>query len=101
MKWRYLMIFSTRFSNNNKLLKQLCAYLSAQQDKTMSTNDNNAKVCQTLLDDALAACVIGRNGNVSFFYGDEGALTNNVADAAIILEAISNLLANQKMREVK
>lgn len=66
----------------------------------MTNINNNAKVCQTILEDALAGCVIGKNGNVSFFYGDEGVLTNNVADAAIILDAISTLLANQKAREI-
>ncbi|MBT3136325.1 hypothetical protein KL866_14705 [Alteromonas sp. ALT199] len=67
----------------------------------MNNDDSNAKVCQHLLDDALAACVIGRNGNVCYFYGDDGVLTNNVADAAIILEAIAQLLANQTARECK
>ena len=67
----------------------------------MTSDDSNAKICQHLLDDALAACVIGRNGNVCYFYSDDGVLTNNSADAATILGAIAQLLANQKAREHK
>ncbi len=67
----------------------------------METDNANAKVCQTLLDDALAGCVVSRTGKVGFFYGDDGLFTTNPTDAAMILATIAQLLARRNAEENK
>ncbi len=57
-----------------------------------SEQDNLVKqICVPLMDEALAACVITRDGKVAFGFGDNCDFSEDASDAAIILEMIGKL----------
>lgn len=50
-----------------------------------------SEICSPLISDALAACVVTRDGKVVFGFGDKCEFSTNAADAALILELIGRL----------
>lgn len=50
-----------------------------------------SEICSPLISDALAACVVTRDGKVAFGFGDKCEFSTNAADAALILELIGRL----------
>jgi len=57
-----------------------------------SKQDNLVKqICVPLMDEALAACVITRDGKVAFGFGDNCDFSEDETDTAMILELIGKL----------
>ena len=50
-----------------------------------------SEICSPLVSDALAACVVTRDGKVAFGFGGKCEFSTNAADAALILELIGRL----------
>lgn len=50
-----------------------------------------SEICSPLISDALAACVVTRDGKVAFGFGDKCEFSTDAADAALILELIGRL----------
>lgn len=64
-----------------------------------STRENLVKqVCTPLMDEALAACIVTRDGKVAFGFGDNCDFSFNATDAAMILELIGKLTELKKQR---
>lgn len=57
-----------------------------------SKQDNLVKqICVPLMDEALAACVVTKDGKVAFGFGDSCDFSEDASDAAMILELIGKL----------
>ena len=57
-----------------------------------STQENLVKqICTPLMNEALAACVVTRNGKIAFRFGDSCKFSDDATDAAMILELIAKL----------
>ena len=50
-----------------------------------------SEICSPLISDALAACVVTRDGKVAFGFCDKCEFSTDAADAALILELIGRL----------
>lgn len=60
-----------------------------------------SEICSPLISDALAACVVTRDGKVAFGFGDKCEFSTDAADAALILELIGRLteLKSSRMQD--
>lgn len=50
-----------------------------------------SEFCSPLISDALAACVVTRDGKVAFGFGDKCEFSTDASDAALIFELIGRL----------
>jgi len=57
----------------------------------METDNLVKQICVPLMDEALAACVVTRDGKVAFGFGDNCHFSGDASDAAMILELIGKL----------
>lgn len=64
------------------------------------TNKNatnaTAQVCKSLMDNALAGCVVTADGQVSFFFGDDGLVNTDAQCAGELINTIGKLLNQQR-----
>lgn len=60
-----------------------------------------SQICAPLMNEALAACVVTRDGKVAFGFGDNCDFSDDATDAAMIIELIGKLSELKKRQSSK